>query len=172
MIDTERLTFRKFELDDLPMLIEQRSDPDMNRYLGGTRMQNPEALAKRIRFYMGCYDSHGFGMCPMYLKETGEFIGVAGIQPLSDTDEIEVGYSVIKKYWGQGIGTETAKGWMKFGFNECGLERIVAVAVLENIASRRVMEKLGMSYEKTEEHYGEDCAFYAISKDDFLAHNS
>jgi len=172
MITTERLTFRKFEPDDLPQLIQQRSEPHMNRYLGGTRMQNPEALAKRIRFYMGCYDSHGFGMCPMYLKETGEFIGVAGIQPLDETDEIEVGYSVIKKYWGLGIGTEAAKGWMEFGFNQSGLERIVAVAVLENAASRRVMEKLGMTYEKTEEHYGEDCAFYAISKDKFFLHKS
>lgn len=168
MIETERLRFRKFTLDDLPQLIEQRSDPDMYRYLGGTRMQNPEALAKRIRFYMDCYDSHGFGMCPMFWKETGEFIGSAGIQPLQDTEEIEVGYSVIKKYWGLGIGTEAARGWLDFGFNNCGQERIVAVAVLENGASRRVMEKLGMTYEKTESHYGEDCAFYAISKSEFL----
>ena len=82
MIETERLYFRRFELEDLPLLIEQRSDPDMNRYLGGTRTQNPEALAKRIRFYMSCYDPHGFRMCPMFYKETGEMIGAAGLQPL------------------------------------------------------------------------------------------
>ena len=168
MIETERLFFRKFELDDLPQLIEQRSDPDMNRYLGGTRLQNPEALAKRIRFYMSCYDSHGFGMCPMFWKETGEMIGAAGIQPLEDTGEIEVGYSVVKKFWGQGIGTEAARGWMKFGFDNFGLERIVAVAVVENTGSRRIMEKLGMKYEKTEPHYGEDCAFYGISRGEFF----
>lgn len=167
MIETERLYFRKFELDDLPLLIEQRSDPDMNRYLGGTRTQNPEALAKRIRFYMSCYDSHGFGMCPMFYKETGEMIGAAGLQPLEDTGEIEVGYSVIKPLWGRGIGTEAAKGWMEFGFSKFGLDRIVAVALVENAASRRIMEKLGMQYEKTEEHYGEHCAFYAVPRKDF-----
>ena len=171
MIETERLLFRKFELDDLPQLIEQRSDPEMYRYLGGTRMQNPEALAKRIRFYMSCYDANGFGMCPMFWKETGEMIGAAGLQPLEDTGEIEVGYSVIKKLWGRGIGTEAARGWMEFGFTNFGLDRIVAVAVVENTASRRIMEKLGMKYEKTEEHYGEDCAFYAVSKDDFFERN-
>ena len=171
MIETERLYFRKFELDDLPQLVEQRSDPDVARYLGGTKRQNPEELAKRIRFYMSCYDSHGFGMCPMFWKETGEMIGAAGIQPLEDTGQIEVGYSVIKPYWGLGIGTEAAKGWMEFGFNNFGLERIVAVAVEENTASRRIMEKLGMQYKKTEEHYGEDCAFYSISKDDFFSLN-
>jgi RimJ/RimL family protein N-acetyltransferase len=168
MIETERLYFRKFDLDDLPQLIEQRSDPDMYRYLGGTKMQNPEALAKRIRFYIECCDKYGFGMCPMIWKETGEMIGAAGLQPLEDTGEIEVGYSVIKPFWGRGIGTEAAKGWMEFGFNNFGLDRIVAVAVEENIASRRIMEKLGMEYEKTESHYGEDCAFYAVSKADFF----
>lgn len=168
MIETPRLSFRKFTLDDLPLLIEQRSDPDMNRYLGGTRLQNPESLSKRIRFYMSCYDSHGFGMCPMFWKETGEMIGAAGLQPLEGTDDIEVGYSVIKDHWGKGIGTEAARGWLEFGFRKFGLERIVAVAVLENSASRRIMEKLGMHYEKQEEHYGEQCAFYAINRSEFL----
>ena len=79
MLETERLIFRKFTLDDLPALIEQRSDPEVNKYLGGTRLQNPESLAKRIRFYISCYDSHGFGNCAMIWKETGEMIGSAGI---------------------------------------------------------------------------------------------
>lgn len=167
MIETERLIFRKFSSDDLPMLIEQRSDPDVNRYLGGTTLQNQEALAKRIEFYISCYASHGFGMCAMLWKGSGNVIGSAGLQPLDGTDEIEVGYSMIKDFWGKGIGTEAAHGWLDFGFNEAGLERIVAVANTDNAASRRIMEKLGMCYEKTEFHYGADCAFYAISKDDY-----
>ncbi len=171
LLESERLVFRKFELDDLPLLIEQRSDPDMNRYLGGVKMQNSEALAKRIQFYMSCVEKFGFGMCAMFLKETGEMIGAAGLQPLEDTGEIEVGYSLIKEYWGRGLGTEAAIRWMNFGFETKGLERIVAVANVDNIASRRIMEKIGMKYEKTEPHYDIDCAFYAISKTDFRANN-
>ena len=172
MVESERLTFRNFTLDDLPLLIEQRSDPEVSKYLGGTKLQNPEALAKRIRFYMSCYDSHGFGMCAMLWKPTGEMIGSAGLQPLDGTDEIEVGYSMIKEYWGRGIGTEAAAAWLGHGFHEHGLERIVAVAHTENWASRRIMEKLGMHYEKTEFHYDAECAFYAISKDEFLGSRS
>ena len=171
MIETERLIFRPFTEEDLPKLVEQRSDPDVNRYLGGPARQNAEALATRLKFYMDCYDKFGFGSCAMLWKETGEMIGTAGIQPLEDTGEIEVGYSIIKPYWGLGIGTEAAKGWMAYGFNTAGLERIVAIAVEENTASRRIMEKLGMRYEKTEIHYGEPCAFYAISKEEFFRHN-
>lgn len=164
MIETERLLFRRFTPDDLPGLIEMRSDPDVSRYLGGTRLQNPEALAKRIQFYISCYDSHGFGSCVMLWKETGEMIGSAGLQPLEDTGEIEVGYNMIKKFWGMGVGTEAARGWLDHGFNVVGLDRIVAVAVPENRASIRIMEKLGMTYEKTEDHYGQPCVFYAVPR--------
>lgn len=168
MVESERLTFRKFTLEDLPLLIEQRSDPEVNKFLGGTKLQNPEALGKRIRFYMSCYESHGFGMCAMLWRPTGEMIGSAGLQPLDGTDEIEVGYSMIREYWGKGIGTEAARAWLDHGFQEHGLERIVAVAHTGNWASRRIMEKLGMTYEKTEFHYDAECASYAISKDKFL----
>src|SRR5687768_6403141 len=168
MIESERLIFRKFTVDDLHALIATRSDPEVIRFLGGTRLQNPDALATRIRFYISCYASHGFGMCGMFWKPTGEMIGSAGLQPLDGTDEIEVGYSMIKEYWGRGIGTEAARAWLDHGFRGFGLERIVAVAHTENWGSRHIMDKLGMQYEKTEFHYDAECAFYAISRDEFL----
>jgi RimJ/RimL family protein N-acetyltransferase len=106
-------------------------------------------------------------MCPMVWKETGNVIGTAGLQPLENTSEIEVGYSIIKEYWGRGIGTEAARGWLEFGFREKRLQRIVAVADLGNDASIRIMKKLGMKFEKSGLHYDLECAFYAISRDRF-----
>lgn len=169
MIETERLKFRRLTFDDLPMLIEQRSDPEVNKYLGGIRLQNPEAIEKRLKFYISCYEKFGFGNCAMIWKEDGRVIGTAGLQPLEDSGEIEVGYSMIKEFWGRGIGTEAASGWLKYGFNVAGLERIVAVAMVGNAASRRIMEKLGMRFEKDEMHYDELCAYYGISKQEFFA---
>jgi ribosomal-protein-alanine N-acetyltransferase len=96
----------------------------------------------------------------------------SGLQPLDDTFEIEVGYGMIKEFWGMGIGYECAKAWLDFGFNEKKLERIVAVASPENRGSWRIMEKCGMRYEKTAEHYGMECVFYAISKAEFDKLNS
>lgn len=169
MIETERLFFRKFTEDDLPWLIEMRSPEPVNRYLGGTKMQNAEALAARVNFYLECHEKFGFGMCVMGLKSTGELIGTSGLQPLEDTGEIEVGYNMSERFWGQGYGTECALGWLRHGFEKCGLDRIVAVAYPENTASWKIMEKCGMKYEKTEPHYGVECVFYAISRDEFLA---
>ena len=168
ILETERLLIRELTRDDLPWLIENRSDPEVNKYLGGTRLQNPEALTKRLEFYLDCYEKFGFGSCVMIWKETGEPIGTSGLQPLGDTGEIEVGYNLAKKFWRQGIGFECARAWLEHGFTKCGLERIVAVAVPENAGSIRIMEKCGMTYEKTEEHYGEQCVFYAVSREKFL----
>jgi len=168
MFETERLIIRKFTLEDLPWLIETRTQPVINKYLGGAALQNPEMITKRLDFYLDCYEKHGFGLCAMHWKETGELFGWSGIQPLDGTDEIEVGYGMIREFWGKGIGFECAKAWLDFGFKEKNLERIVAVAAPENVGSWRIMEKLGMTREKYGEHYGMYCVFYAVSKKDYL----
>ncbi len=132
MLETERLFIRKFATEDLETLIKLRADPEVNKYLGGTRLQNPQALEKRLQFYIDCYDRYGFGVCAMIWKETGETFGWSGLMPLGDTNETEVGYGMIKKFWGKGIGFECAKAWLDYGFNVVQLERIVAVAYPEN----------------------------------------
>lgn len=158
---------RRFTLDDLPWLIANREPEAVNRYLGGPKMQNPEALAIRLNFYIDCYEKFGVGMCAMGLKETGELIGSSGLQPLEDTGEIEVGYNLAEEHWRKGYGFEAAMGWLTYGFESMGLDRIVAVCHPENTGSYKIMEKCGMRYEKTEPHYGQDCLFYAIERTDF-----
>lgn len=168
MLETTRLLIRKFTFDDLDELIELRLDPEVNKYLGGTRLQNPAAITKRMQFYIDCYAQFGFGAGAVIWKPTGEMCGWSGLQPLEETGEIEVGYGMAQKFWGKGIGYECALAWLKYGFETANLERIVAVASPENTGSWRIMEKCGMHYEKTEQHYGETCVFYAISKAEFL----
>lgn len=164
MIETERLFMRRFTPDDLPWLVANRAPEAVNRYLGGIERQNAEALAARLQFYIECYEKFGVGMCAMGLKETGELIGSSGLQPLEDTGEIEVGYNLAEEYWGKGIGTECAMAWLHYGFETMGLARIVAVAHPDNTGSWRIMEKCGMSYQRTEQHYGQDCVFYSVEK--------
>ena len=71
-----------------------------------------------------------------------------------------------------GIGFECATAWLKHGFENAGLERIVAVADADNIGSWRIMEKCRMTFEKKEVHYNMECKFYAISKEAFLSSRS
>lgn len=167
MLETERLFIRPFTLDDLPRMIEMRSEAEVSKYLGGAKLQNPEKITARMNVYLDCYEKYGFGVCATIWKETGEMIGWSGLMPLDWTTEIEVGYGMIKRFWGQGIGSEAAKAWLDFGFNVKKLKRIVAVAYPENTGSRRIMEKLGMKYEKIETHYGAECVFYGISSEEY-----
>jgi ribosomal-protein-alanine N-acetyltransferase len=78
-----------------------------------------------------------------------------------------VGYGMVRQFWRRGIGFECAHAWLKYGFEELALERIVAVAYPKNVGSRRIMEKCGMSFEKMEQHYGVECAYHAISREHF-----
>ena len=164
MIETERLKIRRITIDDLPWVIEMRTQPEVNKYLGGTRMQNPAAITKRVNFYIDCHEKFGFGSSVMHLKDTDEIVGLSGLQPLEETGEIEVGYSMYPKFWRQGFGYECALAWLKYGFETAGLERIVACADKENTGSWRIMEKCGMKYEGIQEHYGMPLVVYALSK--------
>ncbi|MBS1796307.1 MAG: GNAT family N-acetyltransferase [Acidobacteria bacterium] len=168
MFETERLLIRKFTYGDLPKLIELRADEEVIRFLGGRRLQNPEMIEKRLRYYLDCYAKFGYGMCAMHWKPTGELIGWSGLQPLEESGETEVGYGMIKEFWGRGIGYECARAWLDYAFTKTATERIVAVAAPENTGSWRIMEKCGMRYEKTAEHYGFECVFYGISRDEYL----
>jgi len=78
-----------------------------------------------------------------------KLIGWCGLAFLDKTEEIEIGYGIAKEYWGRGFTTEAATASIRYGFEEARLNRIVAVAMPENITSRRVMEKIGMKFEKT-----------------------
>ncbi len=167
MLETERLLHRKFTTDDLDKLIEIRSDEEVKKYIGGNKMQNPESLKTRLDFYISCYEKN-IGLHAMIWKETGEMIGWSGLQPLEESGEIEVSYGMIKEFWRKGIGFETALAWLKYGFKTLELERIVAVADKDNIGSWKIMEKLGMKYEKTTIHYEMECVVYAISKNEFF----
>jgi ribosomal-protein-alanine N-acetyltransferase len=167
MLETERLIIRQFTPDDLDKLIELRSDDEVIKYLGGRRLQNPEAIAKRLDFYIDCYRRFGYGMCAMIWKESGEMFGWSGLQPLEDSGDTEVGYGMIREFWGKGIGYECAHTWLRYGFETANLKSIVAVASPDNVGSWRIMEKLGMRREKTETHYGMECVFYRIEREDF-----
>jgi ribosomal-protein-alanine N-acetyltransferase len=169
MIETERLNFRPITWDDIDWLYEMRLDPEVSRYLGGVPTR--EKLEARTRFHIDCHEKLGIGMCLMTYKPDDKMIGFAGLQPLEAAGEIEVGYSIVKDHWGLGIGTEACRGWLRFGFNKYGLERIIAVAHPDNLGSTHIMEKNGMKYEKNIFAYEADCVMYGISKDEFNALN-
>jgi ribosomal-protein-alanine N-acetyltransferase len=167
MLETDRLIVRAFVAEDFDRLYALRADEEVARYLGGTE-NLAEKVATRLRYYVEHHARHGYAMGVASLRSSPGMIGWGGLQHLDDGAEIEVGYAFARAHWGRGYATELATAWLRYGFEHLGLERIVAVADPENVASRHVMEKLGMTYEKNIIHYGHDTVYYAVSRERFL----
>ena len=114
---------------------------------------------------MGFYRRDGYGMWAVELKPERKFIGRFGIQWLEELEEIEIGWMLHKKYWGRGLATEAARASLEYGFDQCGLDRIIAIAEPENLASIRIMQKLGMSFVKKLTWRKQKVVYYEIMKE-------
>jgi ribosomal-protein-alanine N-acetyltransferase len=166
-IETARLLLRHFTLDDLDALFRLYSNPEIMRYVGKGAFATIEETKPRLIFMIEHWEKHGFGMWALVHKESGKMIGRCGLQYLDNTPEVELGYLLDKAFWNMGLATEASLESLKFGFLELGLERIVAIARPENIASQRVMQKVGMKSDKIGRFYNTDCVYYAILRGDY-----
>jgi ribosomal-protein-alanine N-acetyltransferase len=166
-IETLRLQLRHFALEDLDDLFRIYSNPEVSRYISKgarTKDETKAALINIIKHW-----KHGFGMWAVVHKQSSKMIGRCGLCFLDNTPEVELGYALDKLYWNQGLATEASLVSLQYGFEQVGLERIVAIARPENIASQRVMQKVGMKYEKNARYYNSDVVYYALSQADYYA---
>jgi ribosomal-protein-alanine N-acetyltransferase len=100
------------------------------------------------------WTERGYGWWAVELKKSGELIGWCGLNHLPDTDEIEVLYLIGEDHWGKGLATEAAFSTVEYAFEVAGLETLVGIVHPENIASRRVLEKIGMTYKGRAKYFG------------------
>ena len=167
-IETARLLLRPFaadDLDDYTRLIF--ADAEVMRYLPQRDLAPRDRAERTLTVFAEQWSHHGCGVWAVTDKATGEFVGHCGLGPVPEAGEIEVLYALGKAYWGQGIATEAARASVCFGFEQANLVRLVAFAVPENIASRRVMEHLGFAYEKDVHYFGLDLVQYTLDRDQF-----
>lgn len=165
MLETERLILRKFGEYDVDAVFALRSDAEMMHFI--REPQSREETINWLKLVSSHWDDAKIGFCAVIEKASNEFSGWCGLWRLKETGETEIGYAIAKKFWGKGYAREAAEAFLIYGFDALKLEKIVAVARPENTASRRVMEKLGMSYDYTDEFYGRQLVHYSISEKDF-----
>jgi len=147
MIKTPRLVLRPWRKGDLPLFAEQNADPVVMQFLAGV-LTREESDA-----YVECAEKHladhGFCKWAVEAPDISPFIGAVGLTQVkfeaSFTPAIEVAWRLNQRYWGQGYATEAAAAAIVDGFGRARLKEIVAMTVLGNTASIRVMERLGMT---------------------------
>jgi len=144
--ETPRLLLRAWRETDRAPFREMNADAQVMRYFPSVlTAEETDALLEGFRLH---FEQHGFGLWAVALKETNEFAGFIGLAvPAFEahfTPCVEIGWRLAARFWNRGLATEGAAAVLAFAHNNLGLEQIVSFTVVENSASRRVMEKIGM----------------------------
>lgn len=159
-----------FSQDDLDDLSRIYADGNVMQYLSGHPLTRDET-AGWLNYFLAGWENYGFGWWALILRENGELIGHCGLQFIHVTPEVEVTYGLAKSYWRMGLASEAARACLRYGFEELNLDRIYALADPGNIGSHRVMERVGMRYDKTEYYkddlYDGDLIYYLISHEEY-----
>jgi ribosomal-protein-alanine N-acetyltransferase len=148
-LETERLILREFEESDLQAIQEYASDPEVVRYMewGPNTEKDAREFLQRAFDQRQKQPRSDYGLA-VVLKSENQLIGSGGIHIVNaDHKEAELGYCFNRRFWGQGYATEAARAFVALGFAELGLHRIYATCDPANVASARVMEKIGMQRE-------------------------
>jgi RimJ/RimL family protein N-acetyltransferase len=152
-LETKRLLLRRFVEADADHLVDLDSDPAVMRFLsGGAATPRDVILHEILPRFLSSYERYaGLGYWAAIEQSTGEFVGWFGFHPHDSgrSDEVELGYRLRRAAWGKGYATEGAHALIRKGFGELGVQRVVATTYQDNLASRRVMEKAGLTLVRT-----------------------
>jgi RimJ/RimL family protein N-acetyltransferase len=149
-LETPRLTLRRWQEGDREPFAAMNADPIVMQYFAApyTRQESDEAVNR----YIAAFERDGFSFFAAILRETGDFVGLIGLQTMRDVvpnlpqPAVEIGWRLTRASQGQGLATEGARAIVDYAFNQLGLAEVVAITAVPNQPSRRVMEKLGMTH--------------------------
>lgn len=140
-------------------------DPQVMTWLGGVR--DDAGLDEYLQRNLAHWDRFGYGVWVLYSAEDGAFAGRSVLRhvDVGGVDEVEVGYGFLPDFWGMGLATEITSASLRIARDRVGLRSVVALTALDNAASRRVLEKSGLSFEREVPHAIGPHALYRISFD-------
>jgi len=150
VLETDRLTLRQFTEADVENLFELNSDPEVMRYITGGKPTPLEEIRDNIiPFHLGFYErSDGLGTWAAQARSTGEFLGWFHFRPGSG-EGAELGYRLRRGAWNKGYATEGSRALIRKGFTDLAVDRVFALTMTVNTASRRVLEKAGLTLVRT-----------------------
>ncbi len=170
VIETDRFYLRQITVNDLNEWTRLKyADPDVMRYMP-RRDDAPEIRAKKaFDFFNNIWAQHDYGAWLITDKNNGQMIGDCYLESGSESGsgEVELGYTIGREFWGQGVATEAGRAVVWFAFEYTDVQRILGVAMPDNIGSWRVLEYIGFSFERKDNLYNLDVLVYAINRDQF-----
>ncbi len=157
VLETDRLMLRWLSTEDAAFILGLLNEPSWLQFIGDKGVRTLEDARNYILTGPGAmYARLGFGLYLVELKEGGAPIGMCGLIKRDFLDDVDVGYAFLPAYWGQGYAYEAASAVTAYGAEVLGLKRIVAITTLDNHRSARLLEKLGLRFERMVKFPGED----------------
>jgi len=148
VIDTERLSLRKFSVEDAAFIRELLNDDSFVRNVGDKGVRSDEDAAAYIQNGpIASYERFGFGLYAVELKATGELIGMCGLLKRDSLTDPDLGFAFLPKFWKKGYAFEAAAAAISYGTTVLGLMRVLAITMPDNVGSIRVLEKIGLRFE-------------------------
>ena len=167
-IETERLLLRRWREEDLEPYARLCVDPEVMRFIGDGSTLNRKQSGEQVSRFVRHWEERGFGLWALEGKESGTFVGFAGLSYQEDWPEgehrTEVGWRLDRAFWGRGLASEAAKASVTYGLETLGLERIISIIQPGNTASRRVAEKAGLTPRGETRWRGTPVVWYAIDR--------
>jgi len=149
ILETERLTLDKLSSEDAPFILELLNEPSFLRFIGDREVRTfDDAHAYILNGPVASYEKFGFGLYLTKRKQNGVPIGICGLVKRATLPDVDIGFAFLPPFWGHGYAFEAAAAVMAYGKEKLGLQRIVAVATPDNAASIKLLEKLGLRFEK------------------------
>lgn len=174
--ETERLLLRAFTMDDVDHIFELDSDPLVHKYLGNNPLTTKQQAEEYVAYILEQYKDHGIGRWVAIEKATGDFIGWSGIKMNAGEKEAlnghtnfhDIGYRFMPKYWGKGYASESSFETLKYGFTILNIDTMYGAAEVDNIASNKVLQKIGLKFvNHFIYHGGAKIAWYELKKEDY-----
>lgn len=156
-IQTERLTLREFEREDAEVVFQLATDERINRFTCDDIVPSSVEETRRliVDIYHRDYRQHRCGRLAMVERSSGRVIGFCGLKYLPDLGETDLGYRLLPEFWNQGFATEAARAVLKDGQQRLKIDAPVAFVLEPNLASRRVLEKLGWELTQQQQVFGQ-----------------
>jgi len=163
--ETERLILRPFaetDAEDLHCILNQDG---ILKYFPGPGSPPIDKVRAFVARQTAQWADVGYAWWAVVSKETERLLGWNGLQYLPETNETEIGFLLNSAHWGQGLTTEAGRVGLRFGFEELGLDKIIALAHPDNGASQRVIEKLGLRFAEETEYFGMTVRRFVVDAD-------
>ncbi len=149
ILETDRLSLRQLSNDDTEFIFELLNEAAFIQNIGDRNVHTADDarayIAERI---VASYEQNNFGLWAVDLKASGESIGICGLIKRETLDDVDIGYAFLSKFWSKGYAAEAARAAKQYARTVVGLKRLVAIVDPDNQSSIRLLEKIGLKFEK------------------------